>query len=118
MKYASKGVSEHEKFPKHCRLFGVYNVPIALGWWRCPVWMAEIGLPGENIKQMGTWWVNWDTGYGYKTPWVVNSIRGNEITVTWRGWGIDDKLPIEEVRAQQDINSALHAYYKRKRREG
>jgi len=84
-KYASKEDSKNGGYPKGCRLFGCYGVPINLSWWRAPGWLREIIEPGDTIKRRGPWHVHYESGYGFRSPWVVERFNAKELELRWVG---------------------------------
>ena len=110
-KYATKGTPGDMQFPKGCRLYGCYGIPIPLAWFRAPTWLRELTKPGDTIKRRGPWYCHYESGWGIRTPWVVRSFTQDTITLDWLGWPEGRVKKIEDIEANwtewADIEAAL-----------
>lgn len=89
-KYASKGVEGSREFPKGLRMFGIAGSGQPLGWFRAPVWVRKVSTPGDRLVKRGGWWDNLSTGWGYRSPWIVDRVTAAGVLLRWVGWTSED----------------------------
>jgi len=94
VKYASKGAywSEAQYLPSGARLWGSGGLTrvqlVTRAWYMAPRWVRDLVPAGDGVQRgKGGWWRNLATGWGYRSPWLVDVNRG---VLRWIGWGPDD----------------------------
>lgn len=105
-KYCAKSMAGD--LPIGARLYGVGGVGFALRWriaGRCaPVWLRDL-LCGSGVRRRsGGWWQNVDTGFAYRSPWVLDSWSPGGMSLRWVGWQDGDVfIPGTGVEPWQNV---------------
>lgn len=94
VKYASKGAywSEAQDLPPGARLWGSGGLTraqmVTRAWHMAPRWIRDLVPAGDGVRRdKGGWWRNPATGWGYRSPWLVDVNRG---VLRWIGWKPED----------------------------
>lgn len=90
VKYASKGAfwAEAQDLPVGARLWGSGGLTraqlLTRAWYMAPRWLRDLVPVGDGVRRdRGGWWRNASSGWGYRSPWVVDVSRG---VLRWVGW--------------------------------
>lgn len=94
VKYASKGAywAEAQDLPPGARLWGCGGLTraqvVTRAWHMAPRWVRDLVPAGDGVRRdKGGWWRNIATGWGYRSPWLVDVNRG---VLRWIGWKPED----------------------------
>lgn len=94
VKYASKGAywAEAQDLPVGARLWASGGLTPdqvrSRAWYMAPMWLRELVPAGDGVRRdPHGWWRNAATGWGYRSPWVVDISRG---VLRWIGWTVED----------------------------
>lgn len=96
VKYASKGAywAEAQQLPFGARLWDSGGLTrgqlLTRAWYMAPRWLRDLVPVGDGVRRdSGGWWRNATSGWGYRSPWVVDIARGQLRWVGWKAGDID-----------------------------
>lgn len=104
MKYASKVNSKDTPMPKGARLYGVFGVPVQLGYYRAPEWLRALSAPGHHVTRHASgWWVDFTRGWAWRSPWTLDYIEGEEVSISWVGWSDNDVIDLYTLKTMLEV---------------